>query len=55
MSERKKIIAQIIEEAELLKIAQQVEEQAPENEQAGKQTADQVFDKFLAELDIDSV
>lgn len=55
MDNRKKILADLLKEAELAKFAQQAMEKIEEDPAKGEQIAEEVFDKFLNEMSFDSI
>lgn len=56
MDNRKKLLAKLLQEVELSKFAQeQIEQIDPQDESKGEAVAEQIFDKFLSEMNFDSL
>lgn len=56
MDNRKKLLAKMLQNAELSKFAQeQLDKIQPEDTAQGEQVAEQIFDKFLSEMSFDSL
>lgn len=53
--DRKERLAKLAEAAELLKLAQDMDQTPEEDPAKGEEIAEKVFDKFLNELDFDSI
>ena len=54
--DRKQLLANLLKETEFAKFAQELIEQSPEGDPSkGEELAEKVFEKFLNELDFESI